>query len=235
MTSLAACTDWAGRRGKPRQTDGSATCAWRHQTGQDSSRDAGHAGHKRGVKDTRAPELQALVYDILPWRKVPESDTRSVRAPVTYPRDFTDRACLLPSPGTHQAVQWRHHAEGQSVPRSDVTLVQRHRRAGCLGECSTRHWPLCHPEFGVECGVCKNSVQDEVARNKSRRQAGGKREKGSRWAGLAVPPSSVLPRVATPVQLSPAAISAGWTPITRSEPARWHSTVLNPWTYNTSL
>ena len=29
------------------------------------------------------PKLQALVYDILPWRKVPESDARSVPPPLT--------------------------------------------------------------------------------------------------------------------------------------------------------
>ena len=28
--------------------------------------------------DKASPKLQALVYDILPWRKVPESDARSV-------------------------------------------------------------------------------------------------------------------------------------------------------------
>ena len=28
---------------------------------------------------TSMPKLQALVYDILPWRKVPESDVRSVK------------------------------------------------------------------------------------------------------------------------------------------------------------
>ena len=31
---------------------------------------------------TAAPKLQALVYDILPWRKVPESDARSVSSSI---------------------------------------------------------------------------------------------------------------------------------------------------------
>ena len=34
-------------------------------------------------RDTRQPEPQALVYDILPWRKVPESDARSVKTTKT--------------------------------------------------------------------------------------------------------------------------------------------------------
>ena len=51
------------------------------------------------------PKLQALVYDILPWRKVPESDARSVPPPLTAsaekcPRpltpfcSFTSSLCL---------------------------------------------------------------------------------------------------------------------------------------------
>ena len=38
---------------------------------------------KMGSDETELAKLQALVYDILPWRKVPESDVRSVSSAVT--------------------------------------------------------------------------------------------------------------------------------------------------------
>ena len=38
----------------------------------------GRGGGGGGGGNRRGSKLQALVYDILPWRKVPESDARSV-------------------------------------------------------------------------------------------------------------------------------------------------------------
>ena len=64
----------------------------------------GGGGGSGGGGGGSGGKLQALVYDILPWRKVPESDARSVERRMSW---LTPR-CLQKGLGNCGSIPGRH-------------------------------------------------------------------------------------------------------------------------------
>ena len=76
---------------------------------------------------TKIPKLQALVYDILPSRKVPESDARSVK---NTKSSLTSRWCTRVSPSVSRGTdQWTSLGSGSAAPALTVTHSHRARKS----------------------------------------------------------------------------------------------------------